>query len=70
MNTSKVILIIIFVLFLILIFFAVTGIDVRNPEQAILTLIDKLAQLNRSLNRMLSNLIYSIRNSFQERFSR
>jgi hypothetical protein len=70
MNTSKVILIIIFVLFLILIFFALTGIDVRNPEQAALTLIDKLAQLNRSLNRMVRNLIYSIRNSFQERFSR
>ena len=70
MNTSKVILIIIFVMFLILIFFAITGIDVRNPEQAALTLIDKLAQLNRSLNRMLRNLIYSIRNSFQERFSR
>ena len=70
MNTSKVILIIIFVMFLILIFFAITGIDVRNPEQAALTLIDKLAQLNRSLNRMVRNLIYSIRNSFQERFSR
>jgi len=70
MNTSKVILIIIFVMFLILIFFAITGIDVRNPEQAALTLIDKLTQLNRSLNRMVRNLVYSIRNSFQERFSR
>ncbi len=70
MNTSKVILIIIFVMLLILIFFALTGIDVRNPEQAALTLIDKLAQLNRSLNRMVRNLIYNIRNSFQERFSR
>jgi hypothetical protein len=57
-------------MFLILIFFAITGIDVRNPEQAALTLIDKLTQLNRSLNRMVRNLVYSIRNSFQERFSR
>jgi hypothetical protein len=55
---------------LILIFFALTGIDVRKPEQAALTLIDKLAQLNRSLNRMVRNLVYNIRNSFQERFSR
>lgn len=70
MNTSKVILIIIFVMLMILIFFALTGIDVRKPEQAAITLIDKLAQLNRSLNRMVRNLVYNIRNSFQERFSR
>lgn len=70
MNISKAILIIFFVLFLILIFFALTGIDVRNPEQAALQLIDKLGQLNRALNRMVSNLIYNIRTSFQERFSR
>ena len=70
MNISKAILIIFLVLFLILIFFALTGIDVRNPEQAALQLIDKLGQLNRALNRMVSNLIYNIRTSFQERFSR
>lgn len=70
MNISKAILIILFVLILILIFFALTGIDVRQPEQAAIKLIDKLAQLNRSLNRMVRNLIFNIRNSFQERFSR
>jgi len=70
MNTSKVILIIIFVMLLILIFFALTGIDVRNPEQAALTIIDKLAQLNRALNRMVRNLIFNIQNSFQEFFFR
>ncbi len=70
MNISKAILIILFVLILILIFFALTGIDVRQPEQAAIKLIDQLAQLNRSLNRMVRNLIFNIRNSFQERFSR
>jgi hypothetical protein len=70
MNVSKAILIIIFVLLLILIFFALTGIDVRDPEQAAIKLIDKLSQLNRALNRMLRNLVFNIRNSFQERFSR
>jgi len=70
MNVSKAILIIVFVMLLILIFFALTGIDVRNPEQAAIKLIDKLGQLNRALNRMVRNLIFNIRNSFQERFSR
>ena len=70
MNVSKAILIIIFVLLLILIFFALTGIDVRDPEQGAIKLIDKLSQLNRALNRMLRNLVFNIRNSFQERFSR
>ena len=70
MNTSKVILIIIFVMLLIVIFFAFTGIDVRNPEQAAYTLVDKVVELNRALNRMVRNLIWNIRNSFQERFSR
>ncbi len=70
MNVSKAILIVIVVMLLILIFFALTGIDVRKPEQAAVKLIDKLGQLNRALNRMVSNFIYNIRSSFQERFSR
>ena len=70
MNVSKAILIILFVMLLILIFFALTGIDVSKPEQAIIQLIDKLGQLNRTLNRMVRNLIFNIRTSFQERFSR
>ena len=70
MNVSKVILIIVFVMILILIFFALTGIDIRKPEQAAITLIDKLADLNRAINRAMRNFIYGIRSSFQERFSR
>jgi hypothetical protein len=70
MNTSKTILILIFLVLLVLIFFIYTGIDVRKPEQAALRLIDKLAELNRAINRALRNFFYSIRSSFQERFSR
>jgi len=70
MNTSKAILIIVFVLILILIFFAFTGIDVRKPEQAAFKLVEKVVELNRAVNRMMRNLIWNIRTSFQERFSR
>ena len=70
MNISKAILIIFFLLMLILIFFALTGIDVSKPEQAATTLIDKVAQLNRLINQMVRNMVFSIRTSFQERFSR
>ncbi len=70
MNISKAILIVIFVMFLILVFFALTGIDLSNPEQAAITMVDKIAQLNRSINRMVRELIFNIRTSFQERFSR
>lgn len=70
MNTSKTILIIIFILLLIIIFFAYTGIDARKPEQAMYTLIDKLVEINRAINRMVRNLIWNIRTGIEERFSR
>ena len=70
MNTSKAILIVIFIMLLIILFFAFTGIDVRKPEQAMYTLIEKLTEINRAINRMVSNLIWSIRTGIEERFSR
>jgi hypothetical protein len=70
MNTSKAILIIIFIMLLIIIFFAYTGIDARKPEQAMYKLIDKLIEINQAINRMVRNLIWSIRTGIQERFSR
>jgi hypothetical protein len=70
MNTSKTILIIIFLTLLIIIFFAYTGIDARKPEDAMYKLIDKLTELNRAINRMVRNLIWSIRTGIEERFSR
>ena len=70
MNTSKAILIIIFILLLIIIFVAYTGIDVNEPEQAMYKIIDKLREINQALNRMVRNLIWSIRTGIEERFSR
>jgi len=70
MNTSKAILILIFLMLLIIIFFAYTGIDARKPEDAMYKLIDKLTEINRAINRMVRNLIWSIRTGIEERFSR
>jgi len=70
MNTSKAILIIIFIMLLIIIFFAYTGINVREPEQAMYKIIDKLIEINQAINRMVRNLIWSIRTGIEERFSR
>lgn len=69
-NLSKTILILFVILLLLIIFFALTGIDLRKPDQALLTLIDKVAQLNRSLNRMLRNVVFSIQNTVRETFNR
>ncbi len=70
MNTSKTILIIIFILLLIIIFVAYTGVDARKPEQAMYKIIDKLIEINQTLNRWVRNLIWSIRTGIEERFSR
>jgi len=70
MNTSKTILIVIFIMLLIIIFVAYTGVDARKPEQAMYKIIDKLIEINRALNRMVRNLIWSIRTGIEERFSR
>ena len=70
MNTSKAILIIIFILLLIIIFVAYTGIDASKPEQAMYKIIDKMIEINRTLNRWVRNLIWSIRTGIEERFSR
>lgn len=69
-NLSKTILILIFVMLLLVIFFAYTGIDARKPEQAMYKLIDKLIEINQAINRMVRNLIWSIRTGIEERFSR
>ncbi len=70
MNTSKAILIVIFLMLLIIIFFAYTGIDASKPEDAMYKLIDKATEINRAINRMVRNLIWSIRTGIEERFSR
>ena len=60
-NLSKAILIVVFLMLLIVIFFALTGINVNKPEQAMYILVDKAVQLNRAINQMFREVIWSIR---------
>jgi len=68
-NPAKTALLIMLLLFIILAFFAITGIDVRRPEQAAYKLADKVVQLNRAINQMMRNVIFSIRMWFQDTFT-
>ena len=68
MNSAKVILILIFLLLFVIIFFALTGMDVRNPMPAVVRILDWLFQLNRTLSRMLQEFFFSVRMSIKERF--
>ena len=68
MNVAKVALILIFLLLLVIIFFAMTGMDVNNPMIAVERIIGWTIELNRTLNRMMREFMFSIRTSIQERF--
>jgi len=68
MNSAKVVLILIFLLLSIIIFFALTGLDVRNPMPAVVRILDWVVQLNRTLSRMLQEFLFSVRMSIKERF--
>jgi hypothetical protein len=57
-------------LLIIIIFFAYTGINLNKPEKAMYILVDKVVEINKAINRMFINLVFNIRTSFQERFSR
>ena len=68
MNVSRVALILIFLLMLIVIFFALTGLDVNHPMAAVERIIAWSARLNRTVNLMLRELFLSIQIWFQESF--
>jgi len=68
-NPAKTALLLILLIFIVITFFALTGINVRKPEQAAYKLADKVVQLNRAINQMMRNVIWSIRTWFQETFS-
>jgi len=68
MNVAKVVLILIVLLLLVVVFFAMTGMDVNNPMIAIERIIGWTIELNRTLNRMMREFMFSIRTSIQERF--
>ena len=69
-NPAKAALLLILLVFIVITFFALTGIDVNKPEQSASRLAGKLVQLNRAINQMVRNVIFSIRMWFQETFSR
>ena len=68
MNVAKVVLILIFLVLLVIIFFALTGLDVNNPMGALERTLAWTIELNRSLNRMMREFMFSIRTAIQERF--
>jgi len=68
MNIAKVALILIFLLLLVVIFFALTGLDVNNPMPTIERILAWVLRLNRTLNMMMRNFILSIQNSIREGF--
>lgn len=69
-NPAKAVLLLILLLFIIVTFFALTGVNVRRPEESAYKLVDKVLQLNRAINQMMRNVLFSIRTWFQEAFSR
>lgn len=69
-NPAKTALLLILLVFIIITFFALTGVDVKKPEQSANQLVVKLGQLNRAINQMVRNVIFSIRMWFQETFTR
>ena len=68
MNVAKVALILIFLLLMVVIFFALTGMDVQNPMAAVERIVGWTIELNRSLNRMMREFMFSISTSIRERF--
>jgi hypothetical protein len=68
-NPAKTALLLILLIFIIITFFALTGIDVRKPEKAATRLAEQFLRLNRAINQALRNFFWSIRMWFKETFS-
>lgn len=69
-NPAKTALLLILLVFIIIAFFALTGVDVRTPEKSAVKLAEQVVQLNRAINQMMRNFFFSIRMWFQETFTR
>ena len=68
MNVAKVALILIFVLMLVVIMFALTGLDVNNPMPTIERILAWAVRMNRTLNMLMRDFILSIQNSIRDSF--
>jgi cell shape-determining protein MreC len=69
-NPAKTILLLILLLLIVISFFALTGINLRKPEQAAYSMADQVIRINRIINQWVRDLMYSIRLWFQNIFSR
>lgn len=69
-NPSKTALLLILLIFIIVAFFALTGIDVRKPEKAATKLAEQVVRLNKAINQALRNFFWSIRMWVQDLFAR
>jgi hypothetical protein len=65
MNVAKVTLILILLLLLVVIFFALTGFDVRKPMVAVERILGWVVQLNQTLNRMLLEFLFNVRDAIR-----
>lgn len=68
MNLSKWALIIIFLALLILVFFTLTGLNIKNPVPAVERGLAGLARLNRAINLQMRTFYQSIRIRINEGF--
>jgi hypothetical protein len=68
MNISKWALIIIFFALAVLIFFTLTGLNIKNPVPAVERMLAWLAQLNRTINLQMRIFYQSIRTRLNEGF--
>jgi hypothetical protein len=68
MNVAKVALTLILLALLIIIFFALTGLDIDHPMAAVERIIAWSIRLNRTINMMIRELFLSIQTWFQESF--
>ena len=64
MDFAKIALFLIMTLLAIVIFFALTGLDVRNPMPAVERILRWVADLNRTINARIQAFFYRIRTRF------
>lgn len=68
MNVAKAALFIIMTLLAIIIFFSLTGLDVKDPMPAVIRIIDWTAELNRTANRIIQEIVLSIQTRISAMF--
>ncbi|MDZ7844010.1 MAG: hypothetical protein U5K99_04305 [Anaerolineales bacterium] len=68
MNVAKAALFIIMTLLAIIIFFSLTGLDVKDPMPAVIRIIDWTAELNRTVNSFIQEVVLTIQTRISAMF--